>query len=54
MLSDEELDERLAKAQRADVTAPEARLDALLAEATAHQRTPRPRRSAAAIRSWAR
>jgi len=49
MLSDEELDERLAKAQRADVTAPEARLDALLAEATAHQRTPRPRRSAAAI-----
>lgn len=49
MMSDHELDERLAKAKRADTTAPEAFFDALLVEATAGEHPRQPKRTVAAI-----
>lgn len=49
MLSEHDLDERLAKAKPNDVAAPEAFLDALLAEATADQRRPQVKRAVTAV-----
>lgn len=49
MMSDHDLDDRLAKAKRADTTAPEAFFDALLVEAKAGERPRRPKRTVAAI-----